>query len=118
MELEQHKEAEEKIQVVVHGHCSMGPAILGRQVVHTHGLVGVAVVGLAEEGKEHQAQGLAGKDATAVGCHRGEEGDHNQAPLAAPEVGSKEFEDEVEVNSGDLFAVVHWFSEFGEVVQL
>lgn len=118
MELEQYKEAEEKIQVVVRWHCSMGLAILGRQVVHTHGLVGEAAVGPVEEGKEHQAQGLAGKDVTAAGYHKEDEGDHIRASLAALEVGSKEFGDEGEVHSGDLFAVVNWFSEFDEAVQL
>lgn len=92
MEMVLYKEAEEKIQVVVHGHCNMGLAILGRQVGHTHGSV-VAVVEPVVEGMEQQVKGQDGKDVMAVGCHTEEEGDHTQALLAAREVCSKEFGD-------------------------
>ena len=36
MELGWCKEAEDEIQIVVHGHCSMGLATPDKQVGHTH----------------------------------------------------------------------------------
>ena len=45
MELGWCKEAEDEIQIVVHGHCSMGLATPDKQVGHTHGLHVTADVG-------------------------------------------------------------------------
>ena len=73
MVMEWYKEAVEEIQAAAaaHGRCSTVPATLGRQVGHSRGLL-VAVVGLAEVGKEQQAQGQHGRDVIAVGRHREE----------------------------------------------
>lgn len=53
MELEWCKEAEEQIQVVVHGHCSMGLATPDKQVGRTRGSQ-VAAVGPEEADMEKQ----------------------------------------------------------------
>ncbi len=109
MELVWYKEAEEEIQVVVHGHCSMGLANPDKQVGHTHGLqvaaVGseVAAVG-SEVDMEKQKHLEHGKEMAPVGSYK-EEGEHTPPLLAALVADSKVLDD------GDLLAVVKCFSE-------
>ncbi|KAH7571031.1 hypothetical protein JRO89_XS05G0242400 [Xanthoceras sorbifolium] len=111
-------EANVMIQAVaVHGRCSMGPATLGRQVGHSRGLP-VAVAGPVAVGKEQQVQGHHGRDATAVGHHRGEVHEYSRVLLVAQEAYSKKLGGEEREDFGDLFALVYWLSEFDGAVRL
>ena len=115
MDLEQCKQAEQEIQVVDHGHCSMGPATLDTQVDHTPGSLVVAEP--VEVGKEHQEQGAYDKEVAAVVLYKGEEGEHNQVLQTAQEAEStvSGAEDANAEHFEDLMEDANWIFEFDGV---
>ena len=101
MELGWCKEAEDEIQIVVHGHCSMGLATPDKQVGHTHGLHVTAAVG-PENVDMEQKQVEHGMEKAPGASYKREVGDHTQALQAALVADSKVLVAE------NLLAVVNW----------